>query len=80
MSHYLKLYLQQTDSASKLAVFRFFFGLIAFIGVVRFWFKGWISSVYIEPVFHFSYYGFEWMPSLVEYAYFLFAICVHINK
>jgi len=75
MFHYLKIYLQQTDSASKLAVFRFFFGLLTFIGVVRFWFKGWVSSVYVEPLFHFSYYGFEWIPPLKEYTYLLFAIC-----
>ena len=33
-------------------------GLSVFI---RFWAKGWIEKLYIDPVFHFKYYGFEWV-------------------
>jgi hypothetical protein len=36
---------------------------------------GWIEKVYINPKFHFKYYGFEWIPDLGEFTYILFFIC-----
>lgn len=43
--------------------------------ILRFWLNGWIESLYIEPVFHFKYYGFEFIkiPS-AEGIYLLYAI------
>jgi hypothetical protein len=52
-----------------------FFGFLMFISLVRFWSKGWIESLYIEPSFHFSYYGFEWVKPVGLYTYALFIIC-----
>ncbi len=43
--------------------------------IIRFWLKGWIETLYIQPKFHFSYYGFEWVKPLDEYTYILFLIC-----
>lgn len=43
--------------------------------IIRFWRKGWIETLYIDPNFHFSYYGFEWVKPLGEYTYLLFLIC-----
>lgn len=43
--------------------------------IVRFWAKGWIDELYIQPSFFFSYYGFEWVKPLGEYTNLLFAIC-----
>ena len=43
--------------------------------IIRFWFKGWIETLYIEPSFHFSYYGFEWVKPIDHYTYVLFIIC-----
>tara|TARA_B100000780_G_scaffold66388_1_gene43695 strand:+ start:2651 stop:3928 length:1278 start_codon:yes stop_codon:yes gene_type:complete len=43
--------------------------------IIRFWFKGWIQTMYIDPSFHFTFYGFEWVTPLGEYTYFLFFIC-----
>ena len=31
--------------------------------------------MYIDPSFHFTFYGFEWVTPLGEYTYFLFFIC-----
>lgn len=56
-------YLHRTSDAASLAVFRVFFGLMMLFGMVRFWSKGWIYSTYVEPKFHFKYFGFEWIKS-----------------
>ncbi len=58
-----------------MAVFRIFFGLMLFASIIRFWSYGWIEKLYLEPKFHFSYYGFEWVQPLGGFTYVLFAIC-----
>jgi len=68
-------YFNKQSSAAPLAVFRMFFGFLMFISLVRFWSKGWIESLYIEPSFHFSYYGFEWVKPVGLYTYVFFIIC-----
>jgi hypothetical protein len=68
-------YFNKQSSAAPLAVFRMFFGFLMFISLVRFWSKGRIESLYIEPSFHFSYYGFEWVKPVGLYTYAFFIIC-----
>ena len=68
-------YFNKHTSAAPLAVFRMFFGFLMLISIIRFWSKGWIHSLYIEPIFHFSYYGFESVKPLGLYTYALFIIC-----
>ncbi|WP_452224304.1 HTTM domain-containing protein [Lacinutrix chionoecetis] len=75
MNNTLKTYLNQTTPAAPLAVFRIGFGLMMLYGMIRYWAKGWIESVYIAPQFHFKYYGFEWVKTPGDYTYLLFAIC-----
>ncbi|WP_044398910.1 HTTM domain-containing protein [Lacinutrix sp. Hel_I_90] len=75
MKSKVKTYLTQTTSAAPLAVFRIGFGLMMLYGIVRYWLKGWIDTVYIQPKFHFKYYGFEWVKTLGDYTYLLFLIC-----
>ena len=55
---------QQTYSAAPLAVFRVLFGFVMLAGVVRFAALGWIDTQYIDPLFHFTYYGFDWIKPL----------------
>lgn len=43
--------------------------------IIRFWYKGWINELYIQPKFHFSYYGFEWVKPLGDYTYLIFVLC-----
>ena len=69
-------YLKSSTASSKLAVFRICFGVMMLYSMLRFWSKGWIDSIYISPKFHFKYYGFEWVQSLGEYTYLLFAVCI----
>jgi hypothetical protein len=51
-------------SIAPLAVFRFLFGFMMLVSTARFIAKDWISPIYIEPKFHFTYYGFDWVQSL----------------
>ena len=48
-------------SPASLAAFRTIFGLLGFIAVLRFVAHGWISEVYVEPVYHLTYLGFGWV-------------------
>ena len=43
--------------------------------IARFWYKGWISELYLIPEFHFSYYGFEWIKPIGDYTYLIFILC-----
>ena len=58
MLNNVKLYLKKTSSSSKLSFFRFIFGLLMFISIIRFTLKGWIYDFY-KSDFHFTYYEFE---------------------
>lgn len=68
-------YLSANVEAAPLAVFRIFFGSMMFISILRFWANGWIEKLYLEPDFHFSYFGFEWIGPIGAYTYVLFVIC-----
>ena len=71
----LSTYLNTHTKTASLAVFRLLFGIMMCLSMVRFWSKGWIETLYIQPKFHFSYYGFEWIQPLGNYTYILFMIC-----
>lgn len=71
----LKAYLNKTQHAAPLAIFRIVTGCMLFLGVLRFWCNGWIYDLYIKPKFFFSFYGFEYIKPLGNYTYVLFAIC-----
>jgi hypothetical protein len=75
MDRMLSTYLNTQTKTASLAVFRLLFGIMMCISMVRFWSKGWIETLYIQPKFHFSYYGFEWIQPLGNYTYILFMIC-----
>lgn len=69
-------YINATAQAAPLAVFRILLGLLMCISIIRFWAKGWIEKLYLEPSFHFKYAGFEWVqvpPDVL--CYLLFVIC-----
>lgn len=61
------------DSAG-LAYFRIVFGGIMLWEVYRYFEHGWIKLYWIDPPFHFKYYGFEWVRPLPgDGMYWLFA-------
>ena len=51
-------------SIAPLVSFRILFGLLLFASILRFWWNGWIATLYVEPKFHFTYWGFEWVKPL----------------
>ena len=71
----LRTYFNSYTEAAPLAVFRILFGLMMLWSIIRFWSYGWIDKLYIQPQFHFSYYGFEWVTPIGLYTYVLFFIC-----
>ena len=68
-------YLNKKSKAAPLAVFRILFGLIMFISIIRFVYNDWVKTLYLEPSFHFSYSGFEFIQVPGAYTYLLFALC-----
>jgi hypothetical protein len=67
-------YLQNPVKAAPLAVFRILFGCLIIFSTLRFVSQGWVEKYYIEPDFHFKYYGFEFVTAFGQYTYILFAI------
>ncbi len=61
-------YLTAPIPAYPLGVFRLVFGLLMVFGTVRFMVLGWIEEHYTEPLFHFKYWGFEWIEPLPRIA------------
>tara|TARA_B100000900_G_scaffold397718_1_gene398371 strand:- start:2993 stop:4360 length:1368 start_codon:yes stop_codon:yes gene_type:complete len=58
-------------SIAPLIVFRIIFGLMMFLGTLRFCLKGWIYDFYIKPDNFFHYYGFEWVKPFGEVGMYL---------
>jgi hypothetical protein len=60
----------QVDGLS-LFRFRVVFGALMVFSTARFWYLGWIEDHYLEPLLHFTYFGFEWvnvLPPIAMYA------------
>ncbi len=76
-------YLTRFRNIAPLAVFRMAFGAVLFFSTCRFIAKGWVNDFYIQPKFHFPFFGFEWltpMPLVVMYLLYILgsiaALCV----
>ncbi len=59
-----KLPFDRPVSIAPLITFRIVFGLLMFFSILRFWWRGWVTTVYVLPKFHFTYMGFEWVHPL----------------
>lgn len=74
----LTAFLEQSVSIAPLVSFRIAFGLITLFSTVRYVAMGWVDTQLVEPVFHFSYFGFDWvepLPRMGMYAvFFLMAL------
>lgn len=69
-------------SIVPLAGFRFLFGLAMLYSTLRFVLLGWVNELYIEPDFHFKFYGFEWAivpPDFLVYLIFVLLILSSIG-
>jgi hypothetical protein len=71
-------YLTRYRNIAPLAVFRMAFGAVLFFSCCRFIAKGWINDFYIQPKFHFPFFGFEWLtpmsPAVMYLLYILMGI------
>ncbi len=74
MNKRILTYLKTPIKAAPLAVFRVFFGLLMIYTTLRFVLQGWVEKYYIEPQFHFKYFGFEFVESLGVYTYLLYLV------
>jgi hypothetical protein len=61
-----KRYCLQSVSIAPLVTSRVLFGFIMAISIVRFILNGWVHDLYVKPIFHFTYFGFEWVKPLNE--------------
>ena len=75
MRNRIGTYIKAQTETAPLAVFRVLFGLMMAASILRFWANGWIAKLYLEPKWHFSYFGFEWVRPLGSFTYVLFALC-----
>jgi hypothetical protein len=60
----IKTFIFRPVSIAPLASFRILFGAMLLFSTIRFWLKGWIDVLYIQPKFFFAYEGFEWIKPL----------------
>lgn len=63
----------------SLVFFRIIFGIaaIAEVGVILF--GGMVKGLYIEPAFHFKYYGFGWVSALPAWATYIWIALISIS-
>ncbi|WP_428225916.1 HTTM domain-containing protein [Flavobacterium sp.] len=73
--NFIQNYLNRTQQSATLAFYRLAFGLMMLFSIIRFWSYGWIEKMYIQPKYHFTFYGFEWVKPIGNYTYLLFLIC-----
>lgn len=57
-------YLNTKASAAPIISFRLIFGALMVFSAARFIWLGWIEDHYVDPIFHFKYWGFEWVEAL----------------
>lgn len=74
-----KLSFDKPVSIAPLITFRIVFGLLMFLSIVRFWWNGWIESIYVQPKFHFTYVGFEWVQALGNIGMQLLFLCIGLS-
>jgi len=55
-------FLVKPIAIEPLIVFRILFGFLMFFSTARFMVLGWINEHYIQPMFHFRFFGFSWLP------------------
>jgi len=71
----INTYLFEEIEPYQLSFYRIGFGLLVMFSLIRFSSNGWIESLYINPSFHFSYFGFSWVKPIGVYTYLIFLIC-----
>ncbi len=76
----LKTRLFEPVDIASVAFFRFLFGALMLISVVRFWANGWIKDFYITPSFHFHYLGFSWLSPWPAWGMYLHFVVLGVSS
>lgn len=74
--------LEKPVAIEPLVTFRILFGAIMAFSTIRFMTLGWIDDHYLKPLFHFKYYGFEWvgvLPPVAMYAIHILMVVASIG-
>jgi hypothetical protein len=66
-------YLKHPVKAAPIAVFRIIFGCLMLFSTMRFISQNWVENYFINPTFHFKYFGFEFVKDFGPYTYILYA-------
>ena len=67
--------LSAQTSIAPLVVFRIAFGIMMFAATLRFVSKGWVDTLFVQPSYFFTFYGFEWIkPFSANGMYTVFGI------
>jgi hypothetical protein len=56
--------LSKPTSIAPLITFRIGFGLLMLFSTIRYLYLGWVDAQLVDPLIHFSYYGFDWVKPL----------------
>ncbi|QCK13618.1 HTTM domain-containing protein [Mangrovivirga cuniculi] len=72
----IKSWLEQPSSIAPLITFRVLFGAVMVFSIIRFYLNGWVDEFYIDPDFHFKFFGFYWIqePSSALVLYSLYSL------
>ncbi|PJZ71492.1 gamma-glutamyl carboxylase [Leptospira perolatii] len=74
-----KLHLKGTSPAWSVGIYRFVFGILLLILTLRYLVYGWLPKYFLNPSFHFKFFGFSWvhvLPAWLLYPlFFLLALC-----
>lgn len=56
--------IQRPVNIAPLVTYRITFGAMMLLSIIRFWVNGWITSLYVSPVFYFPLQGMDWIRPL----------------
>ena len=62
----LNIFFEKKTEIAPIVIFRILFGLVLFYSTIRFINKGWVETLYVQPNFYFTYFGFDWVKPLSE--------------
>ena len=72
-------YIREMIPAGQLVFFRILFGSLLLFSTLRFMSRGWVKEFYIDPNYHFTYLGFDWVQPLpgnwMYLPFILMAVC-----
>lgn len=73
-------YLTEPVSIAPLVTFRIAFGLVMLFSTVRYMTLGWVDTQLIDPVLHFSYFGFDWVKPLPGKSLYLVFVLMTLSS